>query len=87
MLRIPMAKSAVNRHHAIRIYKNWIRKCKTDGCKYKLKDLSFGKVFKMDPWDCGKPQCGVCNGWKIKEFSKRREALRKDERKAFNELN
>jgi hypothetical protein len=87
MLLIHMAKSAANRHEAKRIYKNWVYKCKEGNTHYKLESLSFGKVFKQDPWDCGRPQCGVCNGWKIKEFSKRREALRKDERKALNELN
>jgi len=81
-----MAKSARRRKHAARIYKNWVRKCKTAQCTYKLNSLSFGKVYKQDPWDCGNPQCGMCCGWKVEEKVKRRKALREDEKQGIKDL-
>lgn len=81
-----MAKSAVRRKQAARIYMNWVYQCKKDGCRYKLESLSFGRVFKQDPWDCGYPQCNVCTSWKVEDNTKRRQSLRKDERDALKDI-
>lgn len=83
---ITVAKSAINRHHAKRIYSNWVRNVKLSQSQYKLESLSFGKVFKQDPWDCGVPQCTMCTGWRVEDKAKRRASLRKAERQALNEL-
>lgn len=65
---------------------NWVRDCKANQCDYKLDSLSFGKVFKQDPWDCGVPQCPKCGLWKIEDKAKRRQSLRNDERKGLKDL-
>jgi len=70
-----MAKSARRRAHGARILNNWARSHKTGQEPWKLLELSFGKVFKQDPWDCG-------NSRKRRNY-KERKAARREEREAY----
>jgi len=67
-----MAKSARSRAHGARILNNWVRKHKVGQEPWKLLELSFGKVFKQDPWDSRK-----------RLPNKERKAARREEREAY----
>jgi hypothetical protein len=38
---------------------------------YLDKRLAYGRLADRDPWDCGRPRCGVCHypdyGWRSRE--------------------
>lgn len=56
-----MAKSFERREQARRILKSYTQRAKLHGDTHVLGNLSFGKVFKQDPWDCGDPGCQYCH--------------------------
>jgi hypothetical protein len=55
-----MAKSAIRRHHTQRILNNWNRELKHFEFM-NHETLSFGRVQSSDPFDCGRPNCGICS--------------------------
>lgn len=81
-----MAKNAKRRREGARLLAKWERTFKICGDRDRLAKLSYGKVFKQDPFDCGNPQCGICTGWKVKEKWATRTSLRKSERDSYLEL-
>lgn len=80
-----MAKSAINRHHAVRLVQKWTRAHKVGQCEFKLDSLSLSKVFKQDPWDNGYSDKNTVRAL-VKEGGKTRASLRRDEREALDEL-
>jgi hypothetical protein len=56
-----MAKSALRRHHANRIMKNWKSLSRSLSGMVPEDQLSFGRVYSKDPFDCGTPNCGLCS--------------------------
>jgi len=55
-----MAKTSYRRHQAQKIKDKWERLHKH--LEFIPKNsLSFGKIFKQDPLDCGTPECGICS--------------------------
>ena len=59
-----MAKSSKRRHHAQRILNRWYNLHRALDYVPET-SLSFGKVFKQDPLDCGNPQCQLCHRDKV----------------------
>ena len=56
-----MAKSLKRREQANQLLKSYKRRLKLHG--EEVKNLSFGKIFKSDPWDCGDPGCQYCHAF------------------------
>jgi hypothetical protein len=54
-----MAKSLKRRKEVNRLLKSYKRRLKLHG--EEVKNLSFGRIFKSDPWDCGDPGCYICH--------------------------
>lgn len=77
-----MAKSAYSRAKTVSILNNWRTICKQYGEEHKANKLSFGMVFKQDPYDCGRPKCCLCSHKNIIDHKKPRVQLRKEEREA-----
>ena len=57
---IHMAKSALRRHHAERLLNKWNFQLKHYDYMQHV-DLSIGKIYSKDPFDCGRSNCGVCS--------------------------
>lgn len=80
-----MAKSAENRSHTARLVKKYRREVKLSNCNYLLKRVTFGRVGKKDPWDCGRANCGVCRDtWESRK--KARQEARAVERQEMEDL-
>ena len=56
-----MAKSLKRRKEVNRLLKSYKRRIKLHG--EEVKNLSFGRIFKSDPWDCGDPGCQYCHSF------------------------
>ncbi|QGT54583.1 hypothetical protein b3_0344 [Synechococcus phage B3] len=55
-----MAKTSYSRHQAQKLKNKWERLSKH--LEYiPESSLSFGKLFKQDPCDCGNPKCAICS--------------------------
>lgn len=65
-----MAKTAYQRHEAERLLNKWKKLHKHLGF-IPEQSLSFGKIFKQDPLDCGNPKCMICSREKL--FSTRKK--------------
>lgn len=63
-----MAKTAYQRHHTKRLQNKW-KKLHKHIEFIPESSLSFGKIFKQDPLDCGNPKCSICSYSKL--YSKR----------------
>ena len=59
-----MAKTAYSRHQAERLQNKWKRMHKHFDF-IPEQSLSFGKIFKQDPLDCGNPKCKICSYEKL----------------------
>ncbi len=58
-----MAKSLKRREQANQLLKSYRKRAKNYNDEHVLKNLSFGKIFKSDPWDCGDPGCQYCHAF------------------------
>ena len=65
-----MAKTSYQRHQVERLKNKWSRLNKHLDF---ISDpsLSFGKIFKKDPLDCGNTKCAICSRGKL--FSNRKK--------------
>jgi hypothetical protein len=55
-----MAKTSYSRHQALKLKAKWEKLHKH--LEYIPENsLSFGKIFKQDPLDCGNPKCVICS--------------------------
>jgi hypothetical protein len=59
-----MAKSSYSRHQAQKIKDRW-EKLHKHLEFIPENSLSFGKIFKQDPLDCGNPKCNICSYSKV----------------------
>lgn len=78
-----MAKSAKVRHHNERLFNNAVRELKQFQSYDRLNNLSYGKVFKQDLWDCGISKCKYCHPHKVWEPKKFRLESRKLEKQSL----
>lgn len=63
-----MAKTSYQRHQAKRLQNKW-KKLHKHFEFIPDNSLSFGRIFKQDPLDCGNPKCKICSYSKL--YSKR----------------
>ncbi len=56
-----MAKSLKRRKEVNRLLKSYEKRIKLHG--EEVKNLSFGRIFKSDPWDWGDPGCQYCHAF------------------------
>lgn len=42
--------------------------------------LSYGRLADMDPWDCGRPACGVCHPTEAGRRAREKRAWRSESR-------
>lgn len=81
-----MAKTALRRHYAERLCQKWRNLLRNLDPDRDLNCITFGKVYSIDPMDCGNPKCSLCSFGKMHLRKVRRAEGRKEERLALGDL-